>query len=693
MALTAAVRLPGPSWDEEVVPALRKRLESESRTLTKRMSAISLSEDVVATAYLPEPTARQRTAKPSHKRRQSSTSTARASPLQMESSHSGSTSTASTSRANPKQHQPASEASSSSASYQRSRTYSQPDSPHFSNGHATKRSAEPKPTRIPKPSKAYGTSSTGNTPTFPQTNGFSTYGQQHQQYYSSEQSHEGKFDSHFTSSTTRSTLAIPNNRSTSGLLNESAPFPPSSSVSSIGNGYSQNEYPYVEDEEPPRPSMDSEERPFEHWYRGEVSRNGGVGELRVGRRQEMLEIANYGHMIRKRKVSPGWNGQQQHLTEDLRHRKRAGSIGGLTDAERIRGSVLFDEEGMNAVGRVLDEDPLTDLEKESDMASLSSRYRPEPDFIRSTAQASYEAPITENNSSSQILSSSRNGQYPPTRIPSRPANTRRSSESRAPTPTSGLNGSTSSSKTPSPPPMPITTMRSVSGQSMSGTPAVNGKRVVSPTTPGKRRTPVKSLRGKQAPPSLAKKDPREVSHYSLPAEGEELEHAIPTWTQPIHKSGNWDEVVLPVVARQKGMDDHYQTADGSPQPRMVDKTVAPAPGTFGYDATKYRRNMNNEQESIPMDEFGRSSERPILDQHKPEWTLQPYLDTYTADESRGQARPSPPPSPAPFSHYAPPRDQVIVTKPNTAIQQRPPEAELLDQDDKHSGGCCKCTIM
>jgi hypothetical protein len=41
--------------------------------------------------------------------------------------------------------------------------------------------------------------------------------------------------------------------------------------------------------------MDSKERPFEHWYRGEVSGNDGIGELRVGRRMEMLEIASYGH--------------------------------------------------------------------------------------------------------------------------------------------------------------------------------------------------------------------------------------------------------------------------------------------------------------------------------------------------------------------------------------------------------------
>jgi hypothetical protein len=47
-------------------------------------------------------------------------------------------------------------------------------------------------------------------------------------------------------------------------------------------------YDYGEDPAPPRASVDSEEHPFEHWYRGEVSRNDGVRELRVGKRLEML---------------------------------------------------------------------------------------------------------------------------------------------------------------------------------------------------------------------------------------------------------------------------------------------------------------------------------------------------------------------------------------------------------------------
>ena len=37
----------------------------------------------------------------------------------------------------------------------------------------------------------------------------------------------------------------------------------------------------------------------------------------------------------------------------------------------------------------------------------------------------------------------------------------------------------------------------------------------------------------------------------------------------------YTQVVLPVVARQKGMDEYYQTADGSPQAKKVDTTPAP----------------------------------------------------------------------------------------------------------------------
>ncbi|KAE9387533.1 hypothetical protein BT96DRAFT_1005037 [Gymnopus androsaceus JB14] len=64
-----------------------------------------------------------------------------------------------------------------------------------------------------------------------------------------------------------------------------------------------NTYPSLNPaDDPSRASTDSE-RPFEHWYRGEVSRNGGVGEYRVARKQEMLEIANYGYTTKARETT------------------------------------------------------------------------------------------------------------------------------------------------------------------------------------------------------------------------------------------------------------------------------------------------------------------------------------------------------------------------------------------------------
>lgn len=103
----------------------------------------------------------------------------------------------------------------------------------------------------------------------------------------------------------------------SELVNEQAPFNPNSAssrnglygIASSGGALSEvGEYPEttvvdgyssVSATRPNRFSSDSDERPFEHWYRGDVSRNGGVGELRVARKQEMLDIANYGHTLRQ----------------------------------------------------------------------------------------------------------------------------------------------------------------------------------------------------------------------------------------------------------------------------------------------------------------------------------------------------------------------------------------------------------
>lgn len=207
-----------------------------------------------------------------------------------------------------------------------------------------------------------------------------------------------------------------------GLLHESPPFLIDSMSSSssaegglyahakgqrygLGLGHTQTHDDTVEqsqtEEDPRRPSIDSEERPYEHWYRGEVSRNGGVGELKVGRRQEMLDIANYGHLIRSRKAGGGKGGvgagknakgvgggagNRENGYLDLlrlrRKRPRAGSIGGLTRKERD--SLYLDEMDEDGAGvdgfeswrgvedggfwgeRVLDQDPPTDFDKDDD---------------------------------------------------------------------------------------------------------------------------------------------------------------------------------------------------------------------------------------------------------------------------------------------------------------------------------------
>ncbi|KAJ7792389.1 hypothetical protein B0H14DRAFT_3563582 [Mycena olivaceomarginata] len=149
---------------------------------------------------------------------------------------------------------------------------------------------------------------------------------------------------------TQDTIHIPL-RQTSGLLNEPALFGP---LASAGPS-STTSHKVEPDVAPPRPSNDSEERPFEHWYRGEFSRNGGVGKLKLGKRAEMLEIANYGHTLKQKQVL------REAEASNQRRRKRSESTAGI---EGQRGSLYLDEEenGYGGHGRVLNEGPLTDVD-------------------------------------------------------------------------------------------------------------------------------------------------------------------------------------------------------------------------------------------------------------------------------------------------------------------------------------------
>jgi len=438
---------------------------------------------------------------------------------------------------------------------QRSRTYSTPYG--NVNGHANgaavskmasnkspdpSRSLSPrptdvKPTRIPKASRPPGTSSSSTSP-----------------HFTPELAYQPKPQLvHSASKASTVEISAAGNQHTPVLLNESPPFPTHATMSS---GF---------DQEPPRPSMDSEERPFEHWYRGEVSRNGGVGELRVGRRQEMLDIANYGHLIGNRKGPAPVESPAERVV--ARHRQRAGSIAGLTNKERERGSVYLDDEHANEVGRVLDEYPPTDLDEAgSDTYSVDDQnivayaYIPgeTDDWIHNARSTTPTPSMLPRPSSRQ----QQQQQVLPTRIPG-PAS-RRSSESRStstmsPQTVVGMSrygefgaSSSTANTTPSPPSIQSTSSKQAYTTSTVPNHKQPQKRGASPaaSTPSKKAKPRPSAGRAATQANIAGKKKEEssnhrssVAQYPTPdGDEDDMADAIPSWTQPVPREGNWDEV-------------------------------------------------------------------------------------------------------------------------------------------------------
>ena len=468
--------------------------------------------------------------------------------------------------------------SSSKLKFERTRTYSSPYAQALPNGNtrhkantnksidppriSTSRPSDVKPTRIPKVARGSSLSN-GHSP---RMNGHS-YNPSLVTPPSQPQSPEianlpfpeqlapprGLLDT----PPSRSIVELPT-RQALPLLNESPPFTSISSMSS----FSQHNHEPQQTEDPPRRSIDSEERPYEHWYRGEVSRNGGVGELRVGRRQEMLDIANYGHAIRKKKKAT----TPVPLVDDPRRsRKRADSIGGMTDKEREeRGSLYLDDEHVGEVGRVLDESPLTDLDGEgSDVHSEPEYYdgpyayipevednpTPKQELWTPTPGTSEGQSLTPTAVPSSMIPrpASRQQQQsaPPSRIPAL-SSSRRSSESRrsatSQTPARGASEPPqlpSSSQTPSPHPAPSNSRQQIYPTSSAQ------KLTMSPASKKSRTTVSKATRTK---PSATRKEEEDQSNrksvacYPTPTGQGDMADAIPSWTQPVHGEGDWDEV-------------------------------------------------------------------------------------------------------------------------------------------------------
>ena len=500
------------------------------------------------------------------------------------------------------QHTPSMESSRGrSGSFQRSRTASQPlpfhettsQSPPPLPSDSSSRSTSPmmstpRGTRIPVSRARTGSTSSSHhanlngivlTARGDSGNGFykangTVYGAE---LTAVDETHQpASFSSHSTLKSLRSGV--------SELVNERPPF--NASSVSVRRGYD-------DDYAPPRMSSDSEERPFEHWYRGDVSRNGGVGELRVGRRQEMLDIANYGHTLRQASsrtaISTSSRSRSNSRGRDatpnsaVRGRPRAESVG-------ARESIyIVDDDKMKDRSLVLDERPPTDMDSDEDDAYDEDE---EVEYYGEERTGSFDRdartispPHSLDRSDTPTLVELKSSGF----------------KSRIPTPTPRTTTPTSlprRSDSPGTPKASHFTIPQPSSPTIAKPPAT--KPAAAPTAKRKAKSPAaaapptKEKRPRQKPPAKTKSKPKpvpkkddrsreSVAEYPAP-EGDDIMHAVPSWTQPVPPSGNWDDVsvmklvrrdctdsyhqvVLPVVARKKGLEEHYQQANGSPKPR------------------------------------------------------------------------------------------------------------------------------
>lgn len=523
-------------------------LQSESRTLSKRMSAISLSEaDESTNPNYYDFTVRQKSSVNHGSQSSSRPGGTRLQLAYQQPDRMSSTATPRVSGSSADSSSSAKKKKPSSTEFQRSRTYSQPFTADLPNGNArpkpttaksydstralSPRPGDVKPTRIPVASRV-SLSSNGHSPPPLQSNGYSPYSPT-QQFYPEP------------------TRILP---TTVRLMNESPPF---SSTSSIN--YSQNGHEEYENA-PPRHSNDSEERPFEHWYRGEVSRNGGVGELRVGRRQEMLEIANYGHTLANKKKLA--SKVANHTEVYRRHRKRADSIAGITIKDRERESLYLDDERVNEVGQVLDESPLTDLDGEmSDLGSTTSSLQRSGYDHHIPGVGDVSTTVSDRSATTKIpplpalqQRPQQNGHYPyPTRIPG--PSSRRSSDSRVSTPTLNTSrGTNNSAGSPSPPPQAPAQQTPPTKQAGAQSQMSVNKRGVSPASASaSKKSRIAASKATRAKNAAARKEQEDlanrksVAYYPSPGSDEgddDMADAIPSWTQPKLKEGNWDEVCV-----------------------------------------------------------------------------------------------------------------------------------------------------
>ncbi|KIJ54801.1 hypothetical protein M422DRAFT_24691 [Sphaerobolus stellatus SS14] len=679
-----------PSWDESIVPTLRKRLENESRILSKRLSTISVSDDnaradpaqnghrAVSPAsnstgeyHIPTQASVQRPSaipRPSYSRERSN----------------GSTST-----------QGRNGDSSRKPGAKRQRTLSTPfpfediatssEPPLPSGGSVLAASTSASAQRVQSPPLGRTTPTPSRIPTVASRARSASQSSQSQRVLNNgkaslpasyKTAHEKASQSTETLPPSLKGKVSAISLSRQRIADEQRPFPSESSAKSIDEG---------------RLSSD-EEQPFQHWYRGDVARSGGVGEYKVGKRVEMLDIANYGHALgtsrRKRAyeepIIRSENVVQPHA------RKRAESFSSIE-----RTSIYMEPQDAD---RVLDETPLTDIDDETDYEHARYLSDPYARFIAASNGHQSDIPQSHYKSDSQDTTN----QYPPSsRIPSPTAQL---PTSQIPQPSripqsgrlrqSSISQPRSRSTSISQKPLSSTTPTSTPAGPSNGTQAANQRGRTKPAgNPSK--TPVKSKsqkRSKSTGDALRSSTTTPQPLNTKDFDG--LADAVPDTRTPIAKNGNWDDVILPTVARRMGIEYEMENPETAQKRRQAEAPIEPAPGTFGFDHSKYR--PPRPSEDIPMAEFGQLPEPPKeTEEEKPEPSL-PQPEQPKLHRPRRDTLPSTPP----FSDYvAPPA--VPVLRERTDIPQVvqtgmripvAPQSSVVVEDER-GAGCCKCVIM
>ncbi|KDQ11480.1 hypothetical protein BOTBODRAFT_35354 [Botryobasidium botryosum FD-172 SS1] len=659
----------GVAWDETIVPTLRKRLEAESRALTKRMSVQSIAhQDFNLAALTREVESSLRvnthggTSTPSLSPRNASPDYPRPSAIPRPSF-----------QKDPEFRRLARQGSDEEA---RARS----NTPN-SGSRSTKAPSPPNMAGVP-PQKRNRTLSTPypferpDATTPPLTTNSQISSARPSRIPMAARNRSGSKIARAVTPNEHPPMPFMNGNGGSGFGKTFPPSPNSMEyefpAQSYENGQRTGGERPIQDEDPPfsihrlsRASSFEEERvaEYEHWYRGEGrdggGRNGGRGEIRLGT-TEMLEIAVGGH--RDATLEKNRRAAWKTVAPYLAGMQSVGVVGRAQTDDALG---YMDDMGLRmGLGerwlqdRVMDENPLTDFEGSATDAQSQSTFRmpnSRPPYIDSPGRVP-----SPSVSPPPVLGPSPSPPQSPTLslAPSLPIGPPPRASSPTPLPSSRI-------QTPPPRNSSISTIhrppgsRSPNKQQPTNR-AISSPKKSAPSSPNStarlrtRSTPRKLSNARATSPATPSMPSSRIMNSSFDsttrtptvtsARDTPLVDAIPIINSPESQSNrNWDEVVLPTVARKlqlEAQDDSLVEIDmlGTPKGKVAkpkaEEEIPPAPGTFGFNANRFRPIWPDSE--VGSNDFGTkdADERPPSPPSPPS----PQLP---------QSPPSPPPPPTP----------------------------------------------